>query len=73
MHRPLHQASARAVQIIEFERQLRGTLFLETNKLLVPAITLCESVGFVHMQRPVGPSHDVRADVYMEYRGMNQC
>jgi ribosomal protein S18 acetylase RimI-like enzyme len=44
-------------------------LFLETNSVLVPAIKLYESVGFVHAARPAGPSHYVRADVYMRYKG----
>lgn len=43
------------------------TLFLETNSLLKPAIALYESVGFSHGPRPLGPSHYVRANVYMAY------
>lgn len=39
-------------------------LFLESNSRLRPAITLYESAGFVHAQRPE-PSHYVRSDVYM--------
>lgn len=45
-----------------------GDLFLETNSALTPAITLYESVGFVHAPRPDGPSHYERADVYMDWR-----
>jgi len=39
-------------------------LFLESNSKLKPAITLYESAGFVHAQRPE-PSHYARSDVYM--------
>jgi DNA-binding MarR family transcriptional regulator len=52
-----------------FEDRGGGELFLETNSILAPAITLYESVGFVHVPRPAGPSHYVRADVYMRYKG----
>ena len=40
-------------------------LFLETNSLLRPAITLYESVGFAHQPRVKPDSHYDRADVYM--------
>jgi GNAT superfamily N-acetyltransferase len=43
-------------------------LYLETNSILTPAITLYESVGFAHATRPGGPSHYERADVYMVWR-----
>ena len=43
-------------------------LFLETSSVLKPAISLYESVGFVHVPPPGARSYD-RADVYMEYRG----
>ena len=48
---------------------LRGKeLYLESNSILTPALTLYEANGFVHARRPGGPSHYVRADVYMVYR-----
>jgi len=51
--------------IAEYER-LGGTmLFLESNKRLAPALTLYESVGFVHQAAPRPGSHYQRADVYM--------
>lgn len=43
-------------------------LYLESSKILIPALTLYESAGFVHTPRPDGPSHYDRADVYMVYR-----
>jgi DNA-binding MarR family transcriptional regulator/ribosomal protein S18 acetylase RimI-like enzyme len=52
-----------------FENQGGGELYLETNSVLAPAIRLYESVGFVHVARPAGPAHYVRADVYMRYKG----
>jgi putative acetyltransferase len=39
-------------------------LYLETNHVLTPAITLYESAGFRHL--PPNPSEYARADVYME-------
>lgn len=42
-------------------------LFLESNKRLVPAISLYEKMGFVHVPSP-SDSHYQRADVYMEYQ-----
>ena len=39
-------------------------LYLETNHMLTPAITLYQSVGFQHL--PQKPSEYTRADVYME-------
>jgi len=51
--------------IAEYER-LGGTmLFLESNRRLAPALTLYESVGFVHQPAPRPGSHYQRADVYM--------
>jgi DNA-binding MarR family transcriptional regulator/GNAT superfamily N-acetyltransferase len=52
-----------------FEQRGGGELYLETNSILAPAVALYESVGFVHAARPEGPSHYVRADVYMRYKG----
>jgi GNAT superfamily N-acetyltransferase/DNA-binding MarR family transcriptional regulator len=52
-----------------YERFGASELYLETNSILVPAIKLYESVGFVHVPRPPGPQHYVRADVYMRYKG----
>jgi ribosomal protein S18 acetylase RimI-like enzyme len=42
-------------------------LYLETNSVLISAIALYESSGFVHARRPT-PSPFARANVYMEYR-----
>ena len=43
------------------------TMYLETNSILVPAITLYQSLGFVHAKRPGGPSPYARANVFMNY------
>ena len=43
-------------------------LFLESNSVLTPALTLYESAGFVHSPRPGGPTHYARGNVYMVYR-----
>jgi GNAT superfamily N-acetyltransferase len=43
-------------------------LYLESNSLLVPAITLYESVGFVHAPPTPDLGHYQRANVYMEWR-----
>ena len=43
-------------------------LFLESNSVLTPALTLYESLGFVHAPRPGGPPHYARGNVYMVYR-----
>lgn len=40
-------------------------LFLESSSKLTPALTLYESVGFVHKPAPRPGSHYQRADVYM--------
>ena len=61
--------SGKASALKAFEDLGGGELFLETNSILAPAITLYESVGFVHAPRPAGPAHYVRADVYMRYKG----
>jgi len=45
-----------------------GELFLETNSILAPAISLYESVGFQHQDRSAAPSAYARANVYMVYR-----
>lgn len=50
-----------------FKSYAGHTLYLETNSILVPAITLYESLGFVHAQRPGGPSPYERANVFMNY------
>jgi ribosomal protein S18 acetylase RimI-like enzyme len=52
-----------------FATRGKGELFLETSSALAPAIKLYQSVGFVHAERPTGPFHYERADVYMVYRG----
>lgn len=43
-------------------------LYLESNSKLVPAITLYESVGFVHAPPTPDLGHYQRANVYMEWR-----
>lgn len=48
-----------------------GTLFLETNSILTPAITLYESAGFAHAPPPTQSPY-ARADVYMIYRGKHK-
>jgi len=42
-------------------------LFLETNHKLTPAIRLYEANGFVRAERPKGPIHYARSDVYMVF------
>lgn len=50
-------------------RSLGGReLFLESNRKLVPAITLYESGGFEHRPAPRPGSPYARADVYMVWR-----
>ena len=46
------------------------TLFLETNSVLKPAISLYERVGFEHRGRKPD-SHYARSDVYMVWRDPN--
>lgn len=47
-------------------RRLDGReLFLESSSKLTPALTLYESVGFVHKPAPRPGTHYRRADVYM--------
>ena len=53
--------------IAEFKKIGGLELYLETNSILQTAITLYESVGFVHAQRP-SPSPYARANVYMIYQ-----
>jgi DNA-binding MarR family transcriptional regulator/GNAT superfamily N-acetyltransferase len=55
--------------IAEFHRRKGKRLFLESSKKLTPALTLYESVGFVHQPAPRPGSHYQRADVYMVYQG----
>ena len=54
--------------IAEFKRLGGRELFLESNSVLKPAISLYETSGFQHRPRP-GASHYERADVYMVYEG----
>jgi len=54
--------------IAAFRKTGAGRLFLESNSKLKAAIRLYERNGFEHAERPE-PSHYVRADVYMVYRG----
>jgi ribosomal protein S18 acetylase RimI-like enzyme len=51
--------------IARFEELGGGQLFLETNHKLLPAIRLYEDNGFVRAERPKGPIHYARSDVYM--------
>lgn len=51
-----------------FHQRQGRELFLESNSKLTPALTLYESVGFVHTPRPEGPAHYARGDVYMVLR-----
>lgn len=51
-----------------FKQTGAKTLFLESNSVLTPALTLYESHGFRHAARPEGPSHYHRSDVYMVYQ-----
>lgn len=54
--------------IAAFRASGADRLFLESNSRLKAAIRLYERNGFEHADRPE-PSHYVRADVYMVYRG----
>lgn len=54
--------------IAAFRQTGAARLFLESNSKLKTAIRLYERNGFEHAARPE-PSHYVRADVYMVYRG----
>jgi len=60
-----------AAVIARYSEYLGHSLYLETNSILVPAITLYESLGFRHAQRPAGPSHYQRGNVYMVYSPQN--
>ena len=53
--------------IAEFQKIGGRELYLETNSVLQTAITLYESVGFVHSEKPT-PSPYARANVYMVYK-----
>ncbi len=55
-------------KVIErFKARGGTTLYLETNTILTPAITLYHKIGFVEMDPPV-PSPYERANYYMEWR-----
>jgi ribosomal protein S18 acetylase RimI-like enzyme/DNA-binding MarR family transcriptional regulator len=56
-----------AAAIAQFEKTRARELFLESNSKLARAIALYEANGFHHAERPGGPSHYVRSDVYMVY------
>jgi ribosomal protein S18 acetylase RimI-like enzyme/DNA-binding HxlR family transcriptional regulator len=56
--------------IQQFVERGGGELFLETNSILAPAISLYQSLGFVLEDRPAGPSTYARSNVYMVYRGL---
>lgn len=67
---PGHQGAgigrALMVAALAAYRRMDGReLFLESSSKLTPALTLYESVGFVHKQAPRPGSHYQRADVYM--------
>ncbi|HXU67737.1 MAG TPA: bifunctional helix-turn-helix transcriptional regulator/GNAT family N-acetyltransferase [Polyangia bacterium] len=51
--------------IAGFEKLDAAQLFLETNHKLTPALRLYEAHGFVRAERPKGPVHYARSDVYM--------
>ena len=56
-----------AVRVIdEFESFNIGTLYLESNSKLIPAIRLYEKLGFRHLKKK-DDSHYQRANVYMVY------
>ena len=51
---------------IDLFRRLEGReLYLESSSILVPALRLYESAGFVHHPAPRPGSHYARADVHM--------
>lgn len=53
--------------VTEAQQLGANRLYLETNKILKPAIALYESMGFQHIEPSrVVPSPYARADVYME-------
>ncbi len=56
--------------IFEFKKNAGTLLFLETNSVLQPAITLYESSGFQRQEKPKPDSHYGRANVYMIWRGV---
>jgi len=53
--------------IRQFEKTRGRELFLESNSKLTPAISLYESMGFVHQPAREDSEYE-RADVYMLYR-----
>jgi GNAT superfamily N-acetyltransferase len=53
--------------IRHFEEIGGSELYLESNRRLTPALTLYESMGFVHRPVPEDSEYE-RADVYMVYR-----
>jgi DNA-binding MarR family transcriptional regulator/ribosomal protein S18 acetylase RimI-like enzyme len=53
--------------IAEFHRRRGKMFFLESNSKLAPALTLYESMGFVHQPTLRPDSHYQRSDVYMIY------
>lgn len=55
---------------IDAYRGLRGReLYLESSSVLVPALRMYESAGFVHHPAPRPGSHYARADVHMIWEG----
>ena len=48
-----------------FQANSGRMLYLESNQKLEPALALYESAGFVHRDRPDGPSKYTRSNVYM--------
>ncbi len=43
-------------------------LFLESNRKLLPALNLYQSLGFVEQEPPFKQSHYSRADIYMVFK-----
>jgi len=54
--------------IDRFQEQSADVLFLETSKILTPAISLYWKLGFVETKPPVPGTYE-RANYYMEWRG----
>jgi GNAT superfamily N-acetyltransferase len=69
---PAHRGSGVGRQLLEAviaAARAAGTrrLYLETNRVLAPAIRLYQSIGFQHIPPSrIVPSPYARADIYME-------
>ncbi|MFT6732476.1 MAG: DNA-binding MarR family transcriptional regulator [Polaribacter sp.] len=53
--------------IQQFEEADFDSLYLESNRQLVPALNLYDKLGFKEQDRPFKQPHYSRADIYMEY------